>query len=107
MAETGACHQVLIATKCQRISVAVSLPTAVTVIKSKIMTKQIIIIIIIIINKYQDLAHGIQQEWYLNKVTVIPLVLSARVSYRTCLTRASLPSVYWHAYGPRSNKWSY
>jgi len=40
MEETGACHQVLIATKCLRISVAVSLSTAVTVIKSEIMKKQ-------------------------------------------------------------------
>ena len=40
MAETGACHEVLITTKCLRASVAVSLSTAVTVIKSKITTKQ-------------------------------------------------------------------
>jgi len=30
-----------------------------------------------------------------------------RRSFRTCLTRASLPSVYWQAYCPRSSKWSY
>jgi hypothetical protein len=39
MEETGACQEVLIATKCRRINVAVSLSTTVTVIKSKIRVK--------------------------------------------------------------------
>ena len=33
--------------------------------------------------------------------------LSARRPSLTCLTKASLPSIYRHAYCPRPTKWSY
>ena len=56
---------------------------------------------------YQTLAFDNRQQWQPNKITVTPFVLAANRSSITCLTKASLPSLYRHAYCPRSRKWSY
>ena len=43
-------------------------------------------------SKYKDLAFETNQQWQLNKITVIPLVLSAMSSPLTCLIKASIYS---------------
>ena len=53
---------------------------------------------------YQELAFDNRQQWQPNKITVTPFVLAANRSSITCLTKASLPSIYRHAYCPRSRK---
>jgi hypothetical protein len=48
-------------------------------------------------SKYKDLTFETNQQWQLNKIIVIPLVLSAMSSSLTCLIKALPPSIYSQA----------
>jgi hypothetical protein len=54
---------------------------------------------------YKDLVFETNQQWQLNKIIVIPLVLSAMGSSLKCLIKALPSSIYSHTYCPRSRKW--
>jgi hypothetical protein len=45
-------------------------------------------------SNYKDLAFETNQQWQLNKIIVIPLVLSAMGSSLTCLIKALPASIY-------------